>query len=345
MKIVDIEIKSFRNHDSLIYKPESKVNVICGQNGTGKTSIIEAIHYLSFFKSFRDSNDENLLKRGERRFYIKAKIVKNEKENVLEVAFQNKNKYVFLNGKKISKLSEVRGTLNTIIFFPGMASLFLEGPNIRRNVFNSFLFKISDKYSSVTKNYNKLLKERNEALKKDKIDKDYIFILTNQMIEYSFLIMKFRLKFINALNEQLSSMYREISNQSKTIELKYNSVITIDELYKEKLLKLYQYTYPYDLALKNTTKGIHREDISLFINNENIVNMGSQGENRICVIAILLAVSNIQKEYPILLLDDGLSELDEENKTRLLKYIKRCDQVFITNTSRINNENNYEIKE
>lgn len=196
------------------------------------------------------------------------------------------------------------------------------------------LIKLSKKYTFTLSRYNRYLKNRNIALKQEKIDKDLIDVYTSQMIEDEIVIMKQRKNFIKNLMEYSNRLYPFFSSQKEVLSAKYETFVDTSQDLKEQIVKSYENTYVKDCMYKATNMGIHRDDIQFLLNDKNINEMASQGQKRSYLLAMKLGLAQMVYEktnqYPILLLDDVFSELDTIRKKELIQILPENMQIFIT---------------
>lgn len=343
MKINSLTLTNFRNHNTLTYKPKSGLNMIIGENGKGKTNILEAMYFCSFGKSFRTINNEDLINENEHTFYIQLEI-EDESKHLLQIECNKHKKTFILDGKKLTKMSELNKRFNVLLFIPSYVDLFKDSPAERRTMLDIMISKINLTYLERLKRYKILLKERNLALKQDEVNKMYVFTLTNEMVAISEEITSIRLAFIKEINEILSKIAYQISNKNQELRIKYEPLVEANDVYREKLLKLYQDSYQKDLILKTTSIGIHKEDFKMYIDDKELSIYGSQGENRLCAISFVLSPYFLKNSHhPVILLDDVLSELDRNNQNRLIEFVSKFDQTFITTTKDFNVGTKYKV--
>lgn len=344
MKINNIHLSNFRNHQNLTIYPKPGINVIVGENGKGKTNILESIYYCSFGKSFRTSEEKDLINENSNAAYIQLNGENSKGKIKLEVETTTKGKKFILNDKKVSKMSDLNKKINVLTFYPSQVDLFKNSPSDRRTFLDILISKIDLMYLDKLKRYKTLLKERNLALKEENVNKMYVFTLTNEMVSLSREITNIRLKYIDSLNNVLSKIASKISNKNQNLKIKYLPTLEMSDKYNELLLKMYQESYEKDLILKSTSIGIHKEDFNMLLDGKNITKYGSQGENRLSVISLILSPYFLENsDHPIVILDDVLSELDEINKSRLLEFLSKFEQVFITTTNSIGIGNEIKI--
>ena len=342
MYIKKLKLHDFRNYKSLNITLTKGINIIYGENAQGKTNLLESIYVLGLTKSHRNFIDNNLIN-NEGEYLTIEGIINNQKiDNKLNIYIDSKNKVLKFNNNTIKKISDYISLMNIIIFYPDDLELIKGSPQIRRKYINLELSQLYSNYFIIINEYSKILKLRNEYLKKINkkisVDKNYLEILTNYLIEKSIIIYKMRYKFINKINDYCGDIYKDIMNLDN-FNIKYKPSIEIDlkDLnLKEYLKKEYEKKLDYDIKFCSTSIGPHKDDIEFYLGDKNLKYYGSQGQQRIAVLALKLAEIEIFKKYkeatPILLLDDIFSELDDKKKNNLLKYINKDIQTIITTT-------------
>ena len=342
MIIKKLEIKNFRNYDSLSLELNDKINIIYGQNGQGKTNLLESIYLLGFTNSHRSFTSENLIKSGEEKAIIKGTLIKDIPYK-LEIDLTKTKKQVKIDDKIINKLTDYLAKMNVIIFSSEDLDLIKGSPSERRKYFNLELSQLSINYYSALNDFNKLLKLRNEYLKELNqnipIDLNYFHILTDYLINKSVFIYQMRNKFVEKLNKICPPIFKEIAN-IEGFNIKYHPSIELENFDKETIKKALDDAYnnylEKEIRLKSTLFGPHRDDFTFNIENNNLREFGSQGQQKMAVIALKLSEIEVFKDFkqtsPIILLDDVFSDLDNKKKNNLLKYIKGDMQVIITTT-------------
>lgn len=342
MYIKKLKLHDFRNYKSLNVTLTKGINIIYGENAQGKTNLLESIYVLGLTKSHRNFIDNNLIN-NEGEYLTIEGIVNNQKiDNKLNIYIDNKTKVLKFNNNTIKKISDYISLMNIIIFYPDDLELIKGSPINRRKYINLELSQLYSNYFILINEYNKILKLRNEYLKKlnKKIstDRNYIEILTGYLIDKSIMIYKIRNKFIMKVNEYCGDIYKDIMNLDG-FSILYKPSIEIDlkdSNLKEYLKEEYIKKLDYDIKLCSTSIGPHKDDIEFFLGDKNLKYYGSQGQQRIAVLALKLSEIEIFKKYkdttPILLLDDIFSELDDKKKNNLLKYISKDIQTIITTT-------------
>lgn len=342
MYIKKLKLHNFRNYSSLNVTLTKGINIIYGDNAQGKTNLLESIYVLGITKSHRNFIDDSLINMNGEYLTIEGIINNNKIDNKFNIYIDNKSKILKFNNNTIKKISDYISKINIIIFYPDDLELIKGSPQLRRKYINLELSQIYSNYYILIQEYEKILKIRNEYLKKifkrESIDKTYIEILTGYLIDKSIMIYKMRTKFINRINEYSKKIFKDIMNLDN-FYIKYKPSIEIDindPNLKNYLKEEYKKKLEYDIKLCATSIGPHKDDIEFFLGDKNLKYYGSQGQQRVAVLTLKLSEIELFKKYkettPILLLDDIFSELDDIKKNNLLKYISRDIQTIITTT-------------
>ncbi|WP_027309366.1 DNA replication/repair protein RecF [Caloramator sp. ALD01] len=343
MYIDAIELINYRNYEKLELKLNNKINIFVGENAQGKTNVLEAMYFFSALKSHRTNKDRELISWNKNKAYIKADVVKNLGNYKLEFLLDiDGKKQMKLNGVKVNKSTDVLGTLNTVIFSPEDLKLIKEGPSLRRRFIDNELSQIRPKYYYILNQYNKVLMQRNNILKTlmfSPSNRATLEIFSEQLADYGSIIIQNRIEFIKKLTLIARLIHRKITDGKEELEVLYRSDInfnTTTKEIKENLLDYYIKHTEDDIKKGFTLVGPHRDDLAIFINGIDVRNFGSQGQQRTAALSLKLSELEIVKaevgEYPVLLLDDVLSELDPKRQFYLLNSLKDI-QTIITCTS------------
>lgn len=335
MIIKTLELQNFRNYDALKARFEKGINYIYGENAEGKTNILEAVYFLSLTRSFRTSDVSDLIKKDTGFARIFAEISDNNSTKRIEITFNKNGKKITINGKNVAKISELNSLINVIAFIPKNTNLLKDSPKDRRRFINIYLSKFSNNYLKILNVYEKILKERNDAFKAYNINRTLLEILTNQLAELNKQIFMFRKKFLDEINKYISDIFKEITKKEKKLFVEYKTFIkdasSIEEFVKEEFKKVEKEEY----SKKQTLIGVHKDDFEIYIDDKSAGLYGSQGENRMSVLSLILSLYFLnQDDKPIVILDDILSELDHNHEKNLIDYLKTFNQVFITNTAK-----------
>lgn len=336
MIVKELELHNLRNYEYLKVNFNKGINYIYGENASGKTNILEAIYFLSLTRSFRTNEIEELIKKDASFARILAKIDTQSASKTLEISFNKSGKKILVNGKKVLKISELNSLINVISFIPKNTNLLKDAPKERRKFLNIYLSKFSNNYLKTLSVYEKILKERNDAFKAYKINPTLIDILTNQLISLNKEIYLYRKKFVNEINKYLADVFKEVSLTNEKLKMEYESFLNNQNENIENFLKNeFENIKEEEFKRKQTLIGIHKDDFKIYIDEKDVSLYGSQGENRISIISLILSLYFLNKEEkPIIVLDDVISELDEKHEENLLKYLENFNQVFITNTAK-----------
>lgn len=340
MFLSEILLVNFRNYSNLKLNFDKNINIFIGNNAQGKTNILESIYFLSITKSHRTNKELFLIKNDEIFSKVTGKI--NDDVNLskkYEIIINKLGKRVSINDNVVKKISDYLSNINVIMFCPDDLEIIKGPPANRRSFLNIEIGQLNNNYLNHLNNYNKILKNRNEYLKnnKDKFDNVYFDILTDQLITENIEIIKYRNDYISKLNSYISKIYKDLTGK-ENIYLKYDTFIDIssDENMRNSIKEKYEKNFNNELFQGVTLYGTHKDDFSVYLDDVKINNYGSQGQHRIAILCIRLSEVEIFKKEknknPILLLDDIFSELDEEKKNNIIKYIDNDLQVFITST-------------
>ncbi len=350
MILKKIELKNFRNYEHLSTRFYKGINIIYGDNAQGKTNLLESIYVLGITKSHRSFIDNNLIKDSTNKAIVNGVINKGSLDINLNISIENNKKILNIDNSQIRKMSDYISNMNIIIFYPDDLELLKGSPQIRRKYLNLELSQLYSNYYIILNEYNKLLKMRNEYLKKlnsnNYIDMNYFDILTDYLIDKSIILTKMRYKYIEKINAYCENIYKDIMNLDLfSINYKPSLKIDIKDDNKSKniLKKFYLEQLNYDIKMSSTSYGPHKDDFEFMLGNNNLKLFGSQGQQRIAVLCLKLSEIEIFKKYkestPILLLDDVFSELSDDKKNNLLKYISKDIQTIITTTELSNLDN------
>lgn len=339
MWIEKIKLTNYRNYQELETKFSPKLNVFVGQNAQGKTNFLEAIYFLSLTRSHRTRSDKELIRFGQKELHVLGILNRVNGKVPLEITLSDKGRTTKINHLKQSKLSDYIGMMTVVLFAPEDLQLVKGSPSLRRKFIDIDLGQIKPVYLADLSNYNHVLKQRNSYLKKaDKVDSDFLSVLDEQLADYGSRVIRHRFDFIHDLAKEADKHHFTISNQKEHLSISYLSSVKFDDKkdIEKKFLSQLQKNRQRDIFKKNTGLGPHRDDLEFFINGMN-AGFGSQGQHRSLILSLKLAeielIKSVTGDYPILLLDDVMSELDNHRQTKLLEGIKENVQTFITTTS------------
>ena len=360
MEITKLQLYSYRNYLSCEVNFDSGLNVICGENAQGKTNLLEAVYFCVVGKSFRASREKEVINLNSDIAKIKVYIKKDIGESTVEIIFSRKQKKTIkINGIPIKKISELLGEFNGVFFSPDELKLIKESPEDRRRFMDIDISQTSKQYFYLLSRYNQILQNRNKQLKANisLADlKNIMKIWNEQLSECALKIAKFRQNFVLTLAPYAKNAHSYLTDGKEDLSIEY---VGIKENTKQEIINALEKNLDKDLALGYTSYGPHRDDIKVSINNVDVRTFGSQGQQRTCALSLKLAelniLENVTNTKPVLLLDDVLSELDDNRKKRLLEYCKNtqtlitctefdyninCKKIIIKNGNIIQNEKN-----
>lgn len=341
MILTKINAVNFRNYKKFNIKLNDKVNIFIGNNAQGKTNILESIYVLALTKSYRTNYDDNLKRKGSDSYKIKGDIKVGKYSKSLEISVLNGEKKVFINNTNIKKISDYVSNLNVILFSPEDVETIKGAPTVRRELLNIEMSQLYQKFIKNYNEYNKILKMRNDYLKliyTNSISDDrYLDVLTNNLIDRAAYIYEQRLLFIDKINNNIGNIFKVLTG-SDNLRIIYETNVDILDIDQEKIKDILKEKYrknkQKEIMAGMTLYGPHRDDYHFYINDADIKLYGSQGQQKMAMIAFKLSEISIFEEAtetkPLLLLDDIFSELDKTKRNRLINYINDDIQVIIT---------------
>lgn len=348
MNIEQIKLKNFRNYEEQEIELNPHINVFFGNNAQGKTNILEAIFLCGFGKSFRTKKEKEMIRLNQDFLEVNIKYKKTDRNGKINIKISSK-KQIEVNGVKIKKLSDLIGKLNLVIFTPDDIQILNDGPNERRRFLNMMIGQLRPNYIHILNNYNTALEERNiylRQIKEENKPEDLLEIWDEKLSQYAESICKYRKEFIEKLQNQVDKIHPQITENKEKLKIEYKTECIDKNIY----LNLLKQRRKLDIIKGYTTKGIHRDDFLLYINDKDVGIYASQGQKRTVILTLKIAelyvIYEEIGEYPILLLDDYMSELDAKRRESLLSYIKDT-QVIITCTDNMkieNVSNSFEVK-
>ena len=334
--ITNINLRNFRKFENISLKINSSKVILKGQNAIGKTSVLESIYLASITKSHRTNNLKEIIKEDNQFADIKI----NYLNDLYRIVLSKEGKMVSINNTEQSKISEYIGKFPCIFFSPNDLDIITGSPTKRRQFLNQEISQISLSYIRNLNLYNKLLQERNSCLKELDIDSDtkILDVITSQLIDVCKKIFIERTNFINKINSKINLIHNKINSNEK-LELIYQPSVNLENI--EEIFKSKKNT---DIISKQTNYGIHRDELVFNINEKNAMRFASQGQIRNIILTVKLTLCEViyeyKNKYPILLLDDVLSELDINRQNNLLNLLDSFGQTFIStvDTSSLNKE-------
>lgn len=336
MQIQELKLLNFRNYERVFLSFDSNLNIIYGKNGSGKTNLVEAIYVLALTRSFKQINDKTLIRKDTNVTKIEG-TVKSEYVNTYKVILTPEGKKVKVDNNKITKISDYISKINIVLFNPNDLKMIKDTPSIRRKYLNIALSQLHVEYLRQLNGYNKLLKIRNSYLKKMYLNgnalSSYLDVITEKLVVEGMKVYAYRREYLDLMNQEISSIYKNIAG-SGNLHIKYESDFANKN--KEEILLLYKKNLSRDLSFGKTNIGVHHDDIRFYLDEMDLKDYGSEGQQKNAVISWKfseMAIFKLKKEVmPILILDDLLSELDIEKINNILTFINEEVQTFITTT-------------
>ena len=334
MYIESVQLKNFRNYDSLELDLAQGTNIFYGNNAQGKTNILEALYLCGTTKSHKGSRDKDMIQFGKDESHIRMMVKRDELSYRIDMHLKkNKAKGVAINGLPIRKASELFGVVNLVFFSPEDLNIIKNGPGERRRFLDLELCQLDKIYLTDLASYNHIVNQRNKLLKDICVQpslKETLDIWDMQMAEYGQKIIDKRSEFIQELNETVRKIHANLTGGLEELEIVYEPDCTAG-----KLESVIHANREKDMRMRLTSEGPHRDDMCVMANGVDIRKYGSQGQQRTAALSLKLSeiyiVKRKIKDTPILLLDDVLSELDSSRQNYLLDSIRDI-QTLITCT-------------
>lgn len=345
-----ISVRDFRNIENACVEFDSGVNLLVGNNAQGKTNLLEAIFYASVGKSFRATHSAEVIRFGAESAEISLDYAdKDRAHNVSMLLFKDKRRKVEKNGVRIDKMSEIVGGFRAVLFCPEHLSLIKDGPSLRRNYLDIAISRIYPLYIKTLQRYNHILKQRNALIKNaynDRASFDAtVELWSAQLAHEAAVISKYRVEYAKRTDKWVSACFSDMMGGKESVEIAYigSSHLEEDEYLdvkssEERYFSLLSSSYDREIAAGATLYGIHKDDIDIKLNGRSSRLYASQGQQRSLSLAMKIAEGEICREeygdYPVMLLDDVLSELDEVRRGYLMTQLD-SKQVIITSCERL----------
>lgn len=335
MFLSKLKLQNFRSHEDIQLQFKSKLIFFIGENGAGKTNIIEAINLFATLKSFRDNSDEELINWKQGHYFIKGEFISDETNKLIEIGYskgETLKRKVKLNGDVIQKKQDIIGEMRAVVFSPVDLKIIDGGPSERRRFIDGFISTVNRTYFGNILDYNKILKHRNSLLKKKDFSMSELNPWDQLLVKKGIEITKERARVIENLNIIYKTNLAKLSGNKDNFEVIYKPNVSNSDDYGQKLSE----RISRDIHLGYTSVGIHRDDIFFGRDGKDIVEFGSQGQKRSTVIALKTSQFQfIHKEVgepPILLIDDVIRELDVKRREYFVNLLMDCGQAFFTTT-------------
>lgn len=334
MIIESMELQHYRNYEKLQINFDPGTNIFYGDNAQGKTNVLEAAYVCCTTKSHRGARDRDIIQFDHDESHIKLQVRKDNVPYRIDMHLKkNKTKGIAINGLPIRRASELFGIANVVFFSPEDLNIIKNGPSERRRFIDLELCQVNKLYVHALANYNKIVIQRNKLLKELFAHPEYegtLDVWDEQLVAYGIQVMEQRKQFVDQLNAIIGEIHENLTGQREQLSLRYEPNVEPEEF-----AAVLQRSREADKKQKTTLTGPHRDDMSFFVNQIDIRKFGSQGQQRSAALSLKLSeiqlVKQLIHDYPILLLDDVLSELDSSRQNHLLNSIHHI-QTMITCT-------------
>ncbi len=339
MYLQRLSLVNFKNYAEADLRFTTRINCFVGDNGVGKTNLLDAIHYLSLCKSYFNGTDVQNIKYDCPCFIIQGYFSRDEQEEEIYCAvLPGKKKQFKRNKKDYPKMADHIGLLPVVVISPYDSTLIIDGSEERRRFLNTVISQYDKEYLNLLIRYNNTLMQRNKLLKdaanSGRLDDDTLSVYDEQLSQYGTRIFERRSDFIKDVLPIFNTYYTQISGERENIELIYSS-----QLQKHSLLKLLQNNREKDRVLEYTTSGIHKDDLIMTLGGHSLKTAGSQGQQKTFLTALKFAefdfIRNKQGIKPILLLDDIFDKFDKSRVEQIMRIVSEdhFGQIFITDTN------------
>lgn len=355
MYVNSLKLVNYRNYESLLIEFNKNINLILGKNGQGKTNIVESLTLMSIGKSFRTNRDKELIRFGSENLYTACLFTRNGIDKKIEIMITKDKKGIKINGVSIKSIQELLGNLNVVVFSPEDLRLIKDGPKERRNFIDKEISQIMPRYYNLLTSYNKVINQRNRLLKSQRVDSNLLDVYDQGLVNFGGEIYSIRTKFIDKLSDISNKLHKDLTSDKENLTIKYKNQLGIDqkstlEDIRKKMLEKLEESKQQDLLNRNTKVGPHKDDLAIFINDVDVRLYGSQGQQRTASISLKLSEIELIKrelgDYPILILDDVFSELDQNRQKMLVEKLGDI-QMFVTSADPLHknilSQSNYSV--
>lgn len=332
MYLNKLQLWNFRSYENLELNFPKGITILYGDNGQGKTNIIEAIYLLCTGRSHRTNRENDMIHFDRNWSRIRIENMQRDGRHTVDMVMaRGQKKRILVNGLAISRISEILGQLSGVIFSPEDLDLVKEGPKMRRRFMDIELSQVSKSYFYALNDYNKVLEQRNSLLKEIKKESD-LFVWDTLLAQRAVPIIKARREFCKRLVVKVKEMHKYLSSNKEELICIYKDAVNDSEDIEAAMLELLEKNREIDIKRGFTTVGPHKDDIIIKLGETDLRYFGSQGQQRTATLALKLTELEMMKEdlgeYPVLLLDDVLSELDPTRQKMLLDKIKEVQTII-----------------
>lgn len=331
MRIARVDCRSFRCLAGVSFAPEPGINLIRGANAQGKTSLLEAIRFAATTKSHRTSRDEELCRHGDASFFVRVSALRSDREAVVEAGWSQGAKRFRVNGVAQVRLSDILGKLNVVLFCPEDVELVHGAASARRQFLDMEISQVNSAYLAALQQYRQALRQRNELLKQPQPEAAQLDVWEAQLAAHGRALMDERDRYVRELSELASSAYQRIAG-GELFSVAYAPDVPEPGQIATALFRARET----DIKRRATERGPHRDDLTLLVSERPARQFSSQGQQKSAALALKLAELELVRartgEYPVLMLDEVLAELDEDRARRLFAAIPADVQCLVTTT-------------
>lgn len=343
MKVIELRLRSFRNYEHQSVALSPNINYVVGNNGEGKTNLLEAMFVLATTRSHRQASEKDMVRLGCDHFNVWAKVVGRKVNSTVEIGYSisHKKKVARVSGVPVTRLQDVLGLLNVVLFSPDDLDLVKGSPAMRRRFLDILLCQVDKVYFGLLQHFTRVLAQRNEALKAIQRGSLKIGDLSpwdDQFSQLSARITERRVRSVECLSRTFKSITRQINQGKESLNFSYESSLArhVTDISPDKVREYLEKRLQEDVRKGTSGFGPHRDDLKFSINGLPAVDYASQGQQRTAVLGLKLAelsyMHEVTGDYPVLLLDDVLSELDQNRRHTLLEVLSDEVQALITGT-------------
>ena len=344
MRINEIELKDFRNYREIKVSFNERVNIFIGENAQGKTNLLEGIYFNALARSFKSGRDRDVIRFGEEFCRIKTSVNYEDDDHLIEIVINREGKKAIKrDGAVIRKSSELLNNVNIVIFSPEDLKIVKDDPSVRRTFIDREMCQIRPGYIVELNRYKRALKQRNRYLKEEIINDELLDVWDEEMIMSAGRLIRMRREFIEKINDISGEIHSIISGGKEELELEYETDVDFPGEEEKKFREILIREREKDKRYRITGKGPHRDDLKISTDGRDLRKYGSQGQQRTAALSLKLSEIRIVEEEtgekPVLLLDDVLSELDNDRQKYLINSLGES-QIFITTTELLENVEN-----
>lgn len=337
MNLIELHCSGFRCLEDVRFRPVPGINIIRGYNAEGKTSLLEALLFLATSKSHRTNQENELVRHGAQEFHVTGRVRRKEREVGVEAHWWRGAKRFRVNGVSQSRVSDILGQIHVVFFSPEDIGIVRDSAAVRRRFLDMELSQLSPAYLRALQQYRQILRQRNELLRTEPPDEAMLDVWDVQLAQQGCVLLTERRRFLDELAGPAAEAYARIA-QEERLEVRFEPDVADDTSLADALLS----ARSSDLRQRMTTRGPHRDDISILVDGEPARHYGSQGQQRTAALALKLAEMGLFAsrigECPVLMLDDVLSELDTKRSRRLFATIPPEAQCLLTTTDLANKD-------